>query len=156
TEIKEEITFHIGDQLSIGKSQALKSLVPNTVQAEKWYTRNVFEDLGVIWNLIQSYRDTKRLLAKAAFSAILLPVCRETRHWGYVCDNSFPKTNHEGNVLDELRHALDRLLHAYSQRDAEQVAQLGEIGGFEEALIVCADSREFLKQIPAGKINLVV
>src|SRR5579862_9423723 len=63
--------------------------LPEGVQA-KWYNAAVRRDLARLWSLLQKYEGKEKILSDAAFSAILLPVCRETRHWGYVCDNSTP------------------------------------------------------------------
>jgi DNA modification methylase len=156
TTIKEDATAYLGNQLPTDTRPSVQALVPSGVQAEKWYTKGVREDLGLLWGLLQSYEGIKRTLAEAAFSAILLPVCRETRHWGYVCDNSYPRTNHQGNVLDEFCRTLDRLELAYHERDAERIARLGMHGDIEEALIICADAREALGRIPAESVDLVV
>lgn len=156
TTVKKDATAYLGHQMSADARPSIQALVPSTVQAEQWYTKSVRENLGLLWRLLQSYDSTKRTLAEGAFSAILLPVCRETRHWGYVCDNSSPKTNHEGNVLDEFCRILDRLELAYHERDAERIARLGKVGDIEAALVVCADAREALGQIPAESVDLVV
>src|SRR5208282_5786233 len=92
---------------------------PETVQ-KKWYTARVLGDLALLWGTIGSYKGRKRMLAETAFSAVLLPVCRETRHWGYVCDNSAPKGGHEGDVLSEYKRVLGRLARAYHERDEDR------------------------------------
>ena len=155
--IKEDAAGHVGRQMTTSAGPRIDPLVPDAVQAKKWYTHCVAESLGVLWHLLQAHRGTERILAEAAFSAILLPVCRETRHWGYVCDNSSPKGRHEGNVLDEYCRLLDRLCEGYRDRDAELVARLGRADDIlEEAKVVCADARVALQDIPAGSVDLVV
>lgn len=154
--IKDDASAYLGKQMSTDARPPIQALVPDTVQADKWYTKSVQEGLGLLWCLCQSYAGTKRILAETAFSAILLPVCRETRHWGYVCDNSSPKTDHEGNVLDEFCRTLDRVKLAYEERDAERVARLRKVGEIEKAEVICADAREALEQIPPGSIDLVI
>jgi DNA modification methylase len=156
TTLKTDATAYLGHQMPADARHSIQALVPNTVQAEKWYTKSVEEDLGLLWCLLQSYDGIKRTLAEAAFSAILLPVCRETRHWGYVCDNSSPKTNNEGNVLDEFCRTLDRLALAYRERDADRLARLGKVADIEEAVVVCADARGPLREIPPESADLVV
>lgn len=151
-QIKEESTTHLARLTRATRSQ---SLVPETVQA-KWYTRRVREDLGVLWGLIQSYRGTKKILAQAAFSAILLPVCRETRHWGYVCDNSTPKGDHERDIREEFARIVDRLCRGYRERDKDRIVRFGETGEIEEAEVICGDVREVLAQIHPASVDLVV
>lgn len=154
--IKEDATACLGKQVLTNSRTRLQPLVPDTVQASKWYTKRVRESLGLLWCTLQSYRGIRRTLAEAAFSAILLPVCRETRHWGYVCDNSSPKADHEGDVLAEYCGTLDRLRVAYRERDADRVARLGHVGEIPDALVVCGDVSEALRQIPACSVDLVV
>lgn len=157
TEIKKDAALHLNQQLSIYQLTSYKEpLIPETVQAEKWYTKNVRDNLGILWHLIQLYDQPKRILAEAAFSAILLPVCRETRHWGYVCDNSSPKTNHEGDVLEEFCHILDRLTYSYQQRDAEIKTYLKKFGEIESSLILSKDVRDVTNEIEAESVDLVV
>src|SRR6201999_2595901 len=69
--------------------------VPSEVQIEKWYTPRTIDALRRIKFAIDDLRGDARLLGDAAFSAILLGVCRETRHWGYVCDNTAPKGDYD-------------------------------------------------------------
>jgi hypothetical protein len=68
---------------------------PGTVQIHKWYSPGVARQLSLIWSLVEKTQDLERLLMSAAFSSILMAVCRETRHWGYVCDNTQPKGHRE-------------------------------------------------------------
>ena len=130
--------------------------VPATVQAQKWYTERVLKDLAALWSLVNSYRDIKRTLTQAAFSAILLPVCRETRHWGYVCDNSTPKTEHEGDVFAEFRKVLHNVKSGYQKRDEEWRAQSKMSADFVESKVICGDARQVLKDIPRESVNLIV
>jgi len=154
--IKEDASGCLERQLRADSIRVLHSLIPDTVQADKWYTKRVSQSLGILWRLLQSYGGYKRILAQAAFSAILLPVCKETRHWGYVCDNSSPRTNHEGNVLEEFCRILDRLSLAYQDRDADRIARLGKVGEIEKALVVCADAKDALIGHPGAGVDLVV
>lgn len=129
--------------------------VPGSVQQTKWYTKKVFRELRAVWGIVQAERGQKAVLAKAAFSSILLKVCRETRHWGYVCDNTTPKSDHEGDVLGEYTSALRRYKVAYQERDRE-FAELFEGVDIPEAKVFCADARAKLREIPIGSVDLVV
>lgn len=156
TEIKKEATSHLGKQIPTDLGPAIKPIVPATVQVDKWYSKAASEQLGLLWGLLQAYKGRKRLLAHVAFSAILLPVCREVRHWGYVCDNSTPKSNHEGDVLEEFCRVLDQLSHAYLDRDKELVARLGGLRKVEKAKIICEDAKAALEDVPRESVNLVL
>jgi DNA modification methylase len=128
---------------------------PATVQ-NKWYTPRAYRDLCLLWEGISGYRDPKRTLARAAFSAILLPVCRETRHWGYVCDNSTPKGDHDADVLAEYRRILYRLACAYQERDDDRSARTGSGDKVLPADIRCGDSRELLETLAPQSVDLVL
>lgn len=154
--IKADATVYLTKQMHTDLKSQIRAVIPDPVQASKWYTKRVQEELGILWSLLQNYGGIKRMLAGCVFSAILLPVCRETRHWGYVCDNSYPKTNHEGNVLAEFCRTLERLRIAYEERDAERVARVGKVGRIEGSKVLCADAREALEKIARGSIDLVV
>jgi DNA modification methylase len=136
--------------------QKLLCLYPATVQETKWYTKQVRQQLAALWSLSHSYRGTRRVLAEAAFSAILMNVCRETRHWGYICDNTTPKGMHGGNVLGEYTNILKRLSCAYEERDREIVARGKKLGQIERAKVVCADARDALRDLPSSSVDLVV
>lgn len=154
--MKAEAEDLLRGQLRTRSRRLAEVEIPETVQAEKWYTKRVREDLARLWRLVRSYQRVRRTMAEAAFSAILLRVCRETRHWGYVCDNSTPRGNREGDVLREYTRVLDRLVVAYEERDAERVARAGKVGSIEEAVVSCADVREALSTIDEASVDLVV
>jgi DNA modification methylase len=128
---------------------------PDSVQA-MWYTRHVLEDLSSLWSMINTYRGIERMLAKATFSAILLPVCRETRHWGYVCDNSTPKGDYERDVLAEYHGVLKRLRSAYEDREIDRIATCGAGAKIPLTRIFCADVGEILAKFSPGSVDLVV
>lgn len=130
--------------------------IPETVQAEKWYSPRVRRDLRRLWQLVLSCTGASRVLAEAAFSAILLPVCRETRHWGYVCDNSTPKGDHAGDVMEEFIRILERFRRAYDERDAERLARDDELEDLQSAEVICGNSAEALRDLEDGSVDLVV
>ena len=65
---------------------------PGSVQGSKWYMPETLDALRKIWTVVQKEQSDLKVIGESAFSSILLPACRETRHWGYVCDNTTPKT----------------------------------------------------------------
>lgn len=130
--------------------------IPASVQKEKWYTRRVLGDLAILWRLLGTYKKHKRLIAEAAFSAILLPVCRETRHWGYVCDNTRPIDSHGGDVFETFASTLHRLAEAYKQRDEDREDQFSHVGRIEPARIECGDAIALTAALSPESIDLVI
>src|SRR5262249_23713667 len=107
------------DRIRLGVRQTTRrASIPPSVQAKKWYTERTLNDLRRLRYFITELNGDSRLIAETAFSAILLPVCRETRHWGYVCDNTAPKGDYERDVLDAFERVLDQFQAAYQERDA--------------------------------------
>src|SRR6185437_13952156 len=103
-------------RLKVGQTSKLSD-VPETVQARKWYTERTLKDLRRLNYCINHLTGIERLIAETSFSAILLSVCRETRHWGYVCDNTTPKGHYERDVLGTFQRTLESFLIAYEDRD---------------------------------------
>lgn len=130
--------------------------VPESVQSTKWYTRKVAADLAALWRSVNLERGQKKILAQAAFSAILLKVCRETRHWGYVCDNTTPKSNHEGDVAEEYKSVLDGYAAAYAERDNDLLMRFGEAYEPSTVEVHCGDARKKLRECAKDSVDLVV
>jgi 16S rRNA G966 N2-methylase RsmD len=141
-------------QLFAGRKQKVVA-VPVSVQ-DKWYTPVVRRELASLWQVVNNARGMGRLLAEAAFSASLLPVCRETRHWGYVCDNSAPKGAHGGDPLREYVQTLRRFRDAYAERDSEMKARAGRMPRIRPVRVVCEDARRALLSVPARSVDLVL
>jgi hypothetical protein len=130
--------------------------VPLTVQTEKWYTPRTILSLRRLKFSVEELKGDVRLIAEAAFSAILLGVCRETRHWGYVCDNTAPKMDYERDVFEEFEKALDGFTRAYSQRD-----EYWKLGGslpqpIPAAQVLEGDSTRLLETIQPKSVQLIV
>lgn len=130
--------------------------IPPTVQTAKWYTPRTIVSLRRIKFSLDELKGEMRLIAEAAFSAILLGVCRETRHWGYVCDNTSPKEDYERDVFEEYEKALNGFAQAYSQRD-----EYWQLGGaipqpIPTAQIIAGDSTRILRTIPPKSAQLIV
>ena len=153
--LKEEADSHVGPQMS-AFGRRLRPTAPLTVQIQKWYTPRVAEDLSLLWSFIQSLEGHGKTIAEAAFSAILLSVCRETRHWGYVCDNTMPKGDHAGDVRGEFLRVLERLERAYQDRDAEIAARGGSTKAVREATVLEGDAAQVLSAYPRSTVDLVV
>ena len=129
---------------------------PAAVQGDKWYAPSVFRHLGALWRVVNEQSGPSQVLARLAFSAVLLPVCRETRHWGYVCDNSTPKSDRVGNVIVAFGEVLARLCDAYAERDAEYRARGDGIAEISSAEVLNGDALSLAPRLPAGGADLVV
>lgn len=129
---------------------------PSTVQHSKWYTPAVTRQLTALWYLIDSYDGHKKILAEVAFSSSLLPVCRENRHWGYICDNTQPKGDHEGDVFEEFSKVLCKLCSAYASRDAELLARMTDIDKIAKSTVLCSSSLIALEELAESSVDTVV
>lgn len=153
--LRQEAISIIGSTIERSLRTHITSM-PSTVQKDKWYTPNVAQDLALLWKQLTSYQDdVKTTLGTFAFSSILLSVCRETRHWGYVCDNTTPQDNREGNVLEAYIATLDQIEKAYKDRDTEILARI-KCPQIPESHVICADVSEALASVKPESIDLVV
>ena len=155
-QLREDAGAVLSRQGRFGRDVGVASVVPAGVQTEKWYVRGVVRDLGALWGVVTSYRGPRRTIAEAAFSAILLPVCRERRHWGYVCDNTNPQGDGRREVLEEYGKVLRRLGDAYRLRDRDFVGRLGVEARLPGVSVACEDARTGLRKVGAGEVDLVV
>jgi DNA modification methylase len=153
--LKQDATHHLGSQRSTIRRHA-KPTIPTTVQTSKWYTPIVANELGILWSYIQELEDEARLIGEAAFSAILLTVCRETRHWGYVCDNTTPQGDNDAKVLEEFWRVLERLDRAYQDRDRELSARPEGTTMVATVEFLVGDAGRVLEQSPTASVDLVV
>ena len=133
-----------------------RSAVPPTVQASKWYTERTLNDLRKLRYFIEGLDGDARLIADSAFSAILLPVCRETRHWGYVCDNTDPKGDYERDVFEAYERTLGGFAEAYSERDAYWHADHNWPSSECEVEIIEGDAGAILSGFPKKSVQLIV
>jgi DNA modification methylase len=154
-DIKTDARTAVTQRLRLAISQT-DGLIPSAVQGPKWYTRAALQDLASLWRLVCSYKRPRRLIAEAAFSSILLPVCRETRHWGYVCDNSSPIEDHEGDPLKEFVRTLERLRIAYRERDDDLRERFGPASETWMAEVICGLAGHALMEVPDESVDLVV
>jgi hypothetical protein len=153
--INEDATESLGNNLKGGPLRRTTPLIPQSVDGLKWYTTDVLNRLGILWRTICSYGGHKRLLAEAAFSAILLPLCKEERHWGYVCDNCTPRGNKGGEVLQTYTALLERIESAYMARDAERLS-LPAPRERAPVQVICGDARDAVAELPNRSVKLIL
>jgi hypothetical protein len=124
--------------------------LPSTVQADKWYMPGTLTDLRKLWCLASDADGISGVIARGCFSAILLSACREDRHWGYVCDNTRPKSERAPDGKGLFLAALQRLMVAYDQRPAHN----GSV--YAGAQIINDDAAAALSKLPADYVDCVV
>lgn len=138
------------------KQSSKKAAVPSTVQASKWYTPRTVDSLRRIRYVIDEMRGDGRVLAEAAFSAILFPVCRETRHWGYVCDNTDPKEDYERDVFDAYEKVLASFDLAYGERDEYWSRGAARSHEIRNVTVLQGDALHAASSLKAGIAHLIV
>ena len=143
----DDIICECKKKLCISWDEIIPVAAPDTVQKDKWYTISTLKDLERIWGYICACPPDQKILLEAAFSAILLSCCRETRHWGYVCDNTMPKSTRERNVRAIFFEVLDKFARAYSARDNDLK---GELGHCE---MIHGNSLDVLQSLPSDKFS---
>ena len=125
--------------------------MPSSVQADKWYMPATLNSLMQIWGMILRLDGYAKEIALACFSSILLPSCREDRHWGYVCDNTQPKSDREPDAVELFMSAIDRWIQAYRVRQS-----CGETPNWPEATVLQGDAASVLSSIKSGEIDCVI
>ena len=138
----------------LAKEESWTATLPEGLQAEKWYTESVRASLGSLWGLITAFKGLRKTIAQAAFSACLMPSCREDRHWGYICDNTTPKANKSADVVKLYTTFLERLAKAFSDRD-EYIREAG-IDTIAPVEVICGDARHAMKKLGENSVDLVV
>ncbi|NTF06373.1 DNA methyltransferase [Agrobacterium rubi] len=123
---------------------------PDTVQASKWYSDLTLKGLRKIWGILLGDHTELSVIGRAAFSSILLPACRETRHWGYVCDNSQPKSDRDVDVAALFEASLNKFASAYRQRDLECAQPI------VAASVINGNSEQVLAGLPDNSVQCVV
>lgn len=146
----------IVDQLSINSANdpGLLDSIPHTVQARKWFHPDTRKELAFLWSYIQNSKSKYKPILEAAFSSILLSVCNETRHWGYVCDNTKPKSARKVDAIKQYMQSLDRLIEAYRERDL--YVWQGVTYPLPNATLVNEDACNYLKCTDEGSVDLIV
>jgi hypothetical protein len=130
------------------------SKVPASVQKDKWFSEPTIYSLAVIWSFLNRCESTIKPILEAAFSSILLASCNETRHWGYVCDNTKPKGEKIVDALGLYIDALKKFVDAYNERNS--ILSKGVVYPLEEVVSLQGDCISVLKEIDAESVDLIV
>jgi DNA methylase len=120
-EIEKDIAEIAVTDLPLYEEDFKVKTYPRSVQVEKWYTRKVARSLNRFWHYCSLQQAEKKIVCDALFSSCLKSACRETRSWGYICDNVLPKDNPQNDTFvlqKSVSKALDSLRAGYRFREA--------------------------------------
>lgn len=153
TDDSEKVLYHIDrviDRLSSKWDSLERVEIPASVQHEKWYAPSTLEELQRLWGFITSDHSPYSDISRSAFSSVLISVCKETRHWGYVCDNSNPKTERVGDAKAAFLKSLRLYRLAYESRKNWSSTPI------PIADVRLGDARQVLAEVGDCSIDLVV
>lgn len=136
--------------LAAGWSELEMAETPKSVQGAKWYMPATLAALRKIWGIININEEPSAVIGKAAFSSVLITACRETRHWGYVCDNTSPKSTNEVDAKGMFLSSLERFAGAYHARDTFRQAR------WPQAEVIQGDATVALARFPKDHFSCVV
>lgn len=127
--------------------------VPEGVQKQKWYHPETLNELALLWSYIITTRGITRTILEFCFSSILVSSCNETRHWGYICDNTRPLELRRVNAFALFEGAASELINAYRERDL-RLSRLPE--RILKPKLFCEDSAICLGHLEQDSVSLVV
>lgn len=138
------------DRLSSRWDSLERAEIPASVQHEKWYATSTLDELRRLWSLIGFDTSQYADIGRSAFSSVLLSACKETRHWGYICDNSTPKTDRVGDAKSTFIKSLNLYKSAYKSRQNWSSTDL------TTAEVHLGDSRKVLGGFEDCSVDLIV
>lgn len=153
TQSAGDVVYYIDrviDRLSSRWESIEPAEVPPSVQQEKWYAESTLDELRRLWTLVTQESSDYSEISKAAFSSVLISSCKETRHWGYICDNSTPRTNRVGEARSAFLKSLRQYRAAYESRRDWSSADL------PVAEVCLGDAKDVLGTIEDNTFDLVV
>jgi hypothetical protein len=143
----------LNERLTSGSTDVInRYYVPESVQGAKWYHPATLFELSLLWNYIDSCSGIVRHVLEFCFSSTLVPACSETRHWGYICDNTRPLTARYESAFKLFETAIEDLCTAYEERDR----RLKSAQTLPRVKFECGDAAHMLRQYPAEQFGLVV
>ncbi len=128
--------------------------IPPAVQLAKWYHPDTAAQLKEIWAYISCLRGSAKTLMEFSFSGILMQACSETRHWGYICDNTLPIKYSYVDAVSLFCNFLKRLEFAYANRDSD----LPRDAAFplQRASVFQGGATEVMRNFAANTVDLVI
>jgi SAM-dependent methyltransferase len=134
------------------RSKSLRHAAPPTVQVQKWYSPSVADDLLRLYRGMTVTRSEEaKLLKQLCFSSILMRAARETRHWGYVCDNTDPKAHPFRDIPAILEQTIEEIRVAYQERD-----KFDDTGPRYVPSVLLGSAERILSKVSQESVDLIV
>jgi SAM-dependent methyltransferase len=120
TAASRRLIEHIENDIGANGATNLDDVgIPNLDEQILWYERRTLAELGRIWAAVSGVNeDSHRLIFTACFSAILLSVCSQEEHWGWICDNVRPKVLHHRSAISKFTEKLHEYLSSATEMPA--------------------------------------
>lgn len=151
----ETLSIEVLEAASQVANDAALRAVPASVQLDKWYHPETGIELARLWLTINGIGSKYKPILLSSFSAILIRVCNETRHWGYICDNTKPKgLRRTIEAPKAFYNAVMAFRSGYRERD--QFLWKKNAFPLERGEVRQGDALEILKDIPAASAGIVV
>jgi hypothetical protein len=155
--LREVLSVHLqrilSERLSSGSRQSARCYrIPESVQGTKWYHPETLFELSLLWGYIESCSGIVKHVLEFCFSSILVSACNETRHWGYICDNTQPLSTRYQSAYALFEVAIEELCNAYEERDR----RLKTAQNLPRVKFECGDAAHKLREYPAEQFGLVV
>ncbi len=126
--------------------------VPAGVQLKKWYSDNVSAALKrLYYDIATTENPNAKTLKMFCFSSILMKISRESRHWGYVCDNTAPKGNPHRDVQRALQDSIEGIRLAFRERASFLEGQEVPVAEVYED-----QAHAIVNKIPFSSVDLIV
>lgn len=143
----------VSERLSSGSIEGANLYrIPESVQGAKWYHPATLFELSLLWSYISSCSGIAKHLLEFCFSSILVSACSETRHWGYICDNTRPLSARYESAFSLFEAAVEELCAAYDERDRRQKTARS----LPRVKFECGDAAHTLRKYAAEQFGLVV
>lgn len=149
-----ELSNKILDSASVLDTNAALKAIPSTVQLQKWYHPETAAELAKLWVEIANIDSVYKPILLSAFSAILIKVCNETRHWGYICDNTKPLSSRRIEAYKAFFAAVEAFGSAYSERD--RFLWKKDAFPLEPTEVRHGDALDLMKEIEPESAGIVV
>lgn len=145
----------------LNQSFALNKTIPTSlietsseVQLAKWYHPDTAAQLNEIWTYISCLRGPAKILMEFTFSGILIQACSETRHWGYICDNTRPLEYRYVDSVSLFCNLLKKLEIAYASRDSNLPRDTSF--PLQKVSLYQGNASEIMHSLEAHTVDLVI
>jgi len=153
--LRGRLNHFLDQRLTLGGKIPISPVeTPSAVQLTKWYHPTTAAQLKEIWAYISSLRGISKELMEFAFSGILMQACSETRHWGYICDNTRPIEHRYIDAIDIFSNSVKKLELAYANRDADLPPSA--LFPLPRASVFLGDATTVMQNFTAHTVDLII